>query len=172
MVHFKLKLDRTSIEHRRPSINVRPLLPEWPEWFQKYHKCLFYPSRTANGIALSYQHRKVKICQSMPRFSRYTRSTYGVRKTTSATQMDVRTWIKCHPRPDKWSSEYTKNAWTLQWRHKEAMASQMTGVSIECSTVGSVAAQRKHQSSASLDFVQGIHLWPVNSPHKRPCSNQ
>ena len=27
MVHFKLKLDRTSIEHRRPSINVRSLLP-------------------------------------------------------------------------------------------------------------------------------------------------
>ena len=65
--------------------------PEWPEWFQKYHKCLFYPSRTANGIALSNQHRKMKICQPMPRISRYTRSTYGVRKTTSATQMDVRT---------------------------------------------------------------------------------
>ena len=27
MVHFKLKLDRTSIEHCRPSINVRSLLP-------------------------------------------------------------------------------------------------------------------------------------------------
>ena len=27
MVHFKLKPDRTSIEHRRPSINVRSLLP-------------------------------------------------------------------------------------------------------------------------------------------------
>ena len=65
--------------------------PEWPEWFQKYHKWLFYPSWTANRIALSNQHRKVKICQSMPRFSRYTRSTYGVRKTTCATQMDVRT---------------------------------------------------------------------------------
>ena len=65
--------------------------PEWPKWFEKYHKCLFYPSRTANGIALSNQHRKVKICQSMPRFSRYTRSKYGVRKTASATQMDVRT---------------------------------------------------------------------------------
>ena len=65
--------------------------PEWPQWFQKYHKCLFYPSRTANGIALSNQHRKVKICQSMPRFSRYTISAYGVRKTANATQMDVRT---------------------------------------------------------------------------------
>ena len=36
--------------------------PEWPESFKKYHKCLFYPSRAANGIALSNQHRKVKIC--------------------------------------------------------------------------------------------------------------
>ena len=27
MVHFRLKLDRTSLEHRRPSINVRSLLP-------------------------------------------------------------------------------------------------------------------------------------------------
>ena len=64
---------------------------EWPEWFQKYHKCLFYPSQTANGIALLNQRRKVKICQSMSRFSRYTRSTYSVRKTASPTQMDVRT---------------------------------------------------------------------------------
>ena len=30
------------------------------------------------------------------------------------------------------------------------------------------ADQRKHQSSASLAFVQGIHRWPVNSPHKWP----
>ena len=28
------------------------------------------------------------------------------------------------------------------------------------------ADQRKHQSSASLAFVRGIHRWPVNSPHK------
>ena len=30
------------------------------------------------------------------------------------------------------------------------------------------ADQRKHQSSASLAFVRGIHLWLVNSPHKEP----
>ena len=163
MDHFKLKLDRTSIEHHRPSITVRSLLPStncmtkepisqsaysesfsakmrdtptcfpmltivanclyfhvkwrnarhfdaravdsfvlkrdwgspcWPwmtESFKKYHKCLFYPSGTANGTAMSNQRRKVKICQSMSRFSRYTRSTCGVRKTASATRMDVRT---------------------------------------------------------------------------------
>ena len=36
-----------------------------------------------------------------------------------------------------------------------AMATQITGVSIVCSSVGSAADQRKHQSSASLAFVCG-----------------
>ena len=34
--------------------------PQWPVWFKKYHKCLFYPSRTANGIALSISTGKWK----------------------------------------------------------------------------------------------------------------
>ena len=49
-----------------------------------------------------------------------------------------------------------------------AMASQITGVSIVCSTVSLGAHQRKHQSSPSLAFVRGIHRWPVDSPHKGP----
>ena len=48
-----------------------------------------------------------------------------------------------------------------------AMASQITGVSIVCSSVGSGAEKRKQQSSASLACVRGIHWWPVNSPHTR-----
>ena len=54
-----------------------------------------------------------------------------------------------------------------------AMAFQLTGVLIVYSTVCSGADQRKHQSSASLVCVRGIHRWPmncpqspVNSPHK------
>ena len=42
-----------------------------------------------------------------------------------------------------------------------AVASQISSVSIVCSTVGSGADQRKHQSSASLTFVRGIQRWPV-----------
>ena len=53
-----------------------------------------------------------------------------------------------------------------------AMASQTTGVSIVCSTDGSGADQRKHQSSASLAFVRGIHRWPVNSPSKIPVTRK
>ena len=32
--------------------------------------------------------------------------------------------------------------------------------------------QRKHQSSASLAFVRGIHRWPVNSLHKIPLTRK
>ena len=51
-----------------------------------------------------------------------------------------------------------------------AMASQITSLMIVYSTVYSGAYQRKHQSSASLAFVRGIHRWPVNSPHKWPVT--
>ena len=44
-----------------------------------------------------------------------------------------------------------------------AMASHNTGVSIVYPTVCLEADQRKHQNSASLAFVGGIHRWPVNS---------
>ena len=47
-----------------------------------------------------------------------------------------------------------------------AMASQITSLSIVYSSVYSGADQRKHQSYASLASVRGIHQWPVNSPHK------
>ena len=51
-----------------------------------------------------------------------------------------------------------------------AMASQITSLTIVYSTVYSGADQRKHQSSASLAFVWGIHRGPVNSPHKWPVT--
>ena len=47
-----------------------------------------------------------------------------------------------------------------------ALASQITSLTIVYSTDYPGADQRKHQSSASLAFVRGIHRWPVNSPHK------
>ena len=34
------------------------------------------------------------------------------------------------------------------------------------------ADQRKHQSSASLAFVKGIHRWPMDSPHKGPVTRK
>ena len=53
-----------------------------------------------------------------------------------------------------------------------AMASQITSLTIVCSIFCSGTDQRKHQSSASLAFVRGIHRWPVNSPHKGPVTRK
>ena len=52
------------------------------------------------------------------------------------------------------------------------IASQITSLTIVYSTVYSDADQRKHQSSASLAFVWGIHRGPVNSPHKWPVTRK
>ena len=52
------------------------------------------------------------------------------------------------------------------------IASQITSLTIVYSTLYSDADQRKHQSSASLTFVWGIHRGPVNSPHKWPVTRK
>ena len=52
------------------------------------------------------------------------------------------------------------------------IASQITSRTIVYSTVYSAADQSKHQSSASLAFVRGIHRGPVNSPHKWPVTRK
>ena len=52
------------------------------------------------------------------------------------------------------------------------VASQITSLTIVYSTVYSDTDQRKHQSSASLAFVRGIHRGPVNSPHKWPVTRK
>ena len=53
-----------------------------------------------------------------------------------------------------------------------SLASQITSLTIVCSMVYSGANQSKHQSSASLAFVWGIHRGPVNSPHKGPVTRK
>ena len=53
-----------------------------------------------------------------------------------------------------------------------AIASQITSLTIVCSVVYSDEDQGKHQSSASLAFVWGIHRGPVNSPHKWPVKRK
>ena len=53
-----------------------------------------------------------------------------------------------------------------------AIASQITSLTIIYSTVYSGAYQSKHQSSASLAFVWGIHRGPVNFPRKWPVTRK
>ena len=49
---------------------------------------------------------------------------------------------------------------------------QITSISIAYLSVCAGTDQTKHQSSASLAFVRGIHRRPVNSPHKGPVTRK
>ena len=64
--------------------------------------------------------------------------------------------------------------WTIHYDDVRmgAIASQITSLTIVYSIVHSNADQRKHQRSASLAFVWGIHRGPVNSPHKWPVTRK
>ena len=53
-----------------------------------------------------------------------------------------------------------------------SVASQITSLTIVYPAVYSGADQRKHQSSASLAFVRGIHRGPVNSMRKWPVTRK
>ena len=53
-----------------------------------------------------------------------------------------------------------------------AISSQITSITDVYSTVYSGTDERKHQSSALLAFLRGIHRSPVNSPYKRPVTRK
>ena len=67
---------------------------------------------------------------------------------------------------------YSKHDNLLQCRIMSAVASQITGVSIVCSTVGSSADQIKPQSSASLFFCAGNSPVTVEFPAQRPVKRK
>ena len=52
------------------------------------------------------------------------------------------------------------------------MASQIISLTNVYSIIYAGVDQRKHQSSASLAFVLGIHRWPVNSPLEGPVTQK
>ena len=105
---------------------------------------------------------------------------------------NIATWTACvyvgfHVLRNKWYIlVYILHMLLLGLKHKEhdgyskdlhyndvimgTIASQITSLTTVYSIVYSDADQRKHQSSASLALVWGIHRGPVNSPHKWPVT--
>ena len=73
-----------------------------------------------------------------------------LRKFFKLVSLDVVTFISSCATITKISAHYTDVI-------TSAVASQITDILIVCSTVCSAADQRKHQSSASVAFVNGIH---------------
>ena len=105
---------------------------------------------------------------------------FSLKKIAFALQFRASNWTTCsilHIREHSgWlCTRYT--TWintrnTLQWRHNVRDNASYHQPNDCLLNVYSGADQRKHQSSASLAFVLGIHRWPVNSPHKWPVTRK
>ena len=97
-----------------------------------------------------------------------------------SNKQHVSEWIhkKMDRHLDRWANMISTalapiiNLWHYNDVIMGVMASQITSLTIVYSTVYSGADQRKHQSSASLAFVWGIHRGPLNSPHKWPVTRK
>ena len=64
-----------------------------------------------------------------------------------------------------------RGVWSLQWRHNGNDGVSNHSLTFTYLTVY-LGADKKHERSASLALVPGIHRWPVNSPHKRPVTRK
>ena len=92
--------------------------------------------------------------------------------TVTVPKSSVFNWNLAKSRPSITSWSVFEESWHYNDVVMSAMASQITSLTIVYSTVYSGTDERKHQSSASLAFVRGIHRWPVNSPHKGPVTRK
>ena len=61
---------------------------------------------------------------------------------------------------------------TLRWRHNghDGVSNHQSHHCLLSRLIR--RRSKKHQSSALLTFVRGIHRWPVNSPHKWPVTRK
>ena len=89
----------------------------------------------------------------------------------------VSCWVRLSPVSVICNSDICINGEEFKLAHYSdiimgAMASKITSLNTVYSTVYSGADQRKHQISAPLAFVRGIHRWPMNSPHKGPITRK
>ena len=92
---------------------------------------------------------------------------------TVLAEAKQRCWDPCRHSDDKVRATCKSQCFNTPYYNDVltgAMASEITSLTTVYSTVYSGADQRKHQSSASLAFVGGIHHSPVYSPHKWPVT--
>ena len=72
-----------------------------------------------------------------------------------------------HTKNNPWVGPECMNAWcAAKCPHMKHYSDVIMSRLIRC------RSNNRHQSSASLAFVRGIHRWPVKSPHKGPVTQK
>ena len=137
------------------------------------------------GWVTSYHINKLRVDTRMDR------EVHGrIHRQMQATAIPKgQNWpqIKMIRKKNGWSKMYCVHQFESKYRGNTAVsliryhyddvimstkASQITSLTIVYSTIYSGTDQSKHQSSASLAFVWGIHRGLVNSPHKWPVTRK
>ena len=131
------------------------------------------------GYYKGYHYMFVSILHCMRSRGRGTRASTHLLKSRVVMTPIYRQWWQCMGVVVMTTCSVTidNKVGNMRTRHctdviMGAMASQITSLKIVCSSIYWGAAQRKHQSSASLAFVRGIHRGPVSSPHKWPVTRK
>ena len=116
--------------------------------------------------------RVMKTIQSASSSSGFISASNIQPRSDTNTMKSISSQYRCSARQYRLSVSRLDQLWIVHNNDviMSAIASQITSLTIFYSTVYLGADQRWHQSSASLDFVWGIHRWPVNSPHKGPVT--
>ena len=102
----------------------------------------------------------------------YVRATFS--SCVMAPFMSIYGGIKCSFGQDRQQIQLTRlfRYISVQWRHnwRDGVSDHQPH---DC-LLNRLFRRRskKHQSSASLVFVLGIHRWPMNSPHKGPVTRK
>ena len=136
------------------------------------HKRNFTETAQVNNHLTMFDDYSFKITATSPRGQRVNKWWCLLPSYLTANQSnpDGSPWLVVDVMGHPWP---TGMDITIHYNHvMSAMPSQITSLKIVYSTFYSGADQRKHQSSASLAFVQGIHRSPVNSPHKWPVTRK
>ena len=134
---------------------------------------LYYPSRHYAPILIYITFRKICtqffFCFVVTILSAHYVFTWAFIYNLFVYIIDTRTIIRL----SQWQcSDHEAHGFNYHDVTMDSIASQITSLTIVYSAVYSAAYQRKHQSSASLAFVRGIHRGPVNSPHKGPVTRK
>ena len=171
------------------AVSQSSVMKESPDY--KYNKLTFSPlsprvTHRGQSLLKMASQVRISICIRSPDYIRFD-NVYMRRKENDFIVMGIDTRMIYFESRFLWCSwrlylctsrtvwEHYPYLFVAEWPHYDdvimsAIASQITSLTIVYSTVYPGADQSKHQSSASLAFVWGIHRGPVNSPHKWPVT--
>ena len=182
--HFNVKSSLIGLSHTENNRWMWLIFSIHPPWthhksLTKHKGCLWWVWSTTYALTWSF-YSQYRILLSRVKFdsvvaSSFKRSNGGlVWFIMQQNYHHSKSWLNWYGRNLWYSSSVILCNGNCHYNDviMDAIASQITSLTIVYSADYYDADQRKHQNSASLAFMRGIHRGPVNSPHKWPVTRK